>query len=210
MKAKGGKKMTEIKEKWKVLEFDMPIIETAIVNEKDMKIKGTAINEVTTRNNVKYIASELEAAVPSFRNVPILLDHKNEVRSIVGRSTDNVVWNSAKRAIEFEAIIQDAEIQKMINDGRITNVSIGAAVNDLVEQEDGSVLATGIQGLELSLVAISGDPNASIAMAMANNFVIKEKLLEGKDLAEDIDIDKAVDEYCKKTENETIVLEVVL
>jgi len=193
------KKPKRIKD-WRVLEFEMPISSTITEGSK-MKIKGTAINEVTTRNKVKYIAKELEKAAPTFRNVPILLDHKNEVQAIVGRSTNNVNWNPQTRALEFEANIMDEKIQQMINDGRITSVSIGAQVDDLVEQEDGSMLATGIRGLELSLVAVPGDPNANIAMAMQESFDMKKRELvkkkENKKYSEKKEIDEIAESLPK-------------
>jgi len=161
---------------WHVLEFFMPIKESATVG-KDFFIRGMAINETTTRNGVKYIATELERAAPSFRNKPILLDHKNEVMSTVGRTTENVNFSHDKKGIEFEAKIMDKQIQSMINDGRITDVSIGAKVQDLVQnKDDESVTAVGMEGLEISLVAVPGDPGANIATAIQNCFEIKEKL----------------------------------
>ncbi len=164
------------KKDWHILEFCMPIQETTSV-DNDFLIKGTAINETTTRNGIKYIAKELEKAAPSFRSKPILLDHENSVRNIVGRTTENVNFNPMKGSIEFEAKIMDKEIQNMINDGRITDVSIGASVEDLEEGEDGTVTALGLEGLELSLVAVPGDPGANIANALAESFKMKKEIL---------------------------------
>ncbi len=161
---------------WKILEFCMPIKEASTVGD-DFIIKGIAINETTTRNGIKYIASELDKAAPSFRNKPILLDHVNSVKNIVGRTTENVNFSSEKAGIEFEAKIMDKEIQKMINDGRIQEVSIGASVKDLIEsEEDSSKTAVGLEGMEISLVAVPGDPGASLAMAMDNSFEIREAM----------------------------------
>jgi len=160
---------------WRVLEFFVPIEEKVFDKDTDeFLIRGVAINETTTLNNVKYVAQELEKASSSFRNVPILLDHKNEIKNIVGRTTNNVNFNSANRRIDFEGKIMDKTIREMIKDGRIQNVSIGAKVDDLVEETDGSKKAVGIRGLEISLVAVPGDNQANLAQAINHNFHLKE------------------------------------
>ena len=158
---------------WKVLEFYMPIEEN-FSDAEDFFIRGVAINETTTLNNVKYVAEELEKAAVTFRNVPILLDHKNEIRNIVGRTTERVNFNSSRKRIDFEGKIMDKEIIEMIKDGRIGSVSIGAKVNDLTEEEDGSMKAIGIRGLEISLVAVPGDSQATLAQAIEKGLVLKE------------------------------------
>jgi len=168
---------------WRLLEFFMPIQE-AIENEKEFIIRGVAINETTTLNNVKYVAEELEKAAATFRNVPILLDHVNEVKSIVGRTTHNVNWNPINRRVDFEGKIMDKDIQEMIRDGRIGSVSIGARVQDLTEEEDGSMKAIGVHGLELSLVAVPGDSHANFGQALQHSFVLKEKLNAKQDIAQ--------------------------
>jgi len=161
---------------WRLLEFFVPITEKTSIG-KDFFIRGVAINETTTRNGIRYIAKELEKAAPSFRSKPILLDHENTVKSIVGRTTENVNFDSMKKGITFEAKIMDKGIREMINDGRITDVSIGAKVNDLVENKDeGFMTAEGIEGLEISLVAVPGDPGANIASAMQESFKLKTEL----------------------------------
>ena len=172
-KSHGGKAPEKAKD-WHILEFFVPIQENFLSGSDDFLIKGVAINETTTLNNVKYVAEELEKAAMSFRNVPILLDHKNEVRNIVGRTTENVIWNPTNRRIEFEGKIMDEGIKKMISDKRIGSVSIGAKVDNLTEESDGSMKASGIRGLEISLVAVPGDSGATLAHALENSFMLKE------------------------------------
>jgi len=159
---------------WRVLEFYVPI-EESVIDGDDFMIKGVAINETTTLNNVKYVAEELQKAAPSFRDKPILLDHKNEIKNIVGRTTENVNFNPTFNRIDFEAKIMDKDIKEMIKDGRIGSVSIGAKVQDLVEEEDGSMKAVGIKGLEISLVAVPGDSHANLAQAIQQGMILKEK-----------------------------------
>ena len=177
----------EVNDNWRHLEFFMPITEASSIGG-DFLIKGVAINETTTRNGVKYIASELEKAAPSFRNKPILLNHENRVENIVGRTTENVNFSHSKGAIEFEARIVDTKIKDMINQHLITNVSIGAKVSDLLKEKDSDVVtAIGIEGLEISFVAVPGDPGATLAFAMAKGYQLKEQLDMAKKVAEELD-----------------------
>lgn len=199
------KKINKKQEDWRILEFFAPIDQTACFEannegKKEFLIKGIAISEEVTRNDIRYIASELEASAPSFRNKPILLDHRNEVRSIVGKTTQNVNYNPRLKAIEFEARIMDKQIQAMINDGRIVSVSIGARVQNLEKGKDGIVIAKGIEGLKISLVAVPGSKSAGInfAHSLENSFRLKESL-EMNDEGETEDSDEFVEE--EKIEN---------
>jgi len=189
-KSHGGKAPTEmLKEKikdWRLLEFYVPI-EEKITDNDDFIIRGVAINETTTLNNVKYVADELLKAAPSFRNVPILLDHKNEVKNIVGRTTERVNFNPSFNRIDFEAKIMDKDIKEMIRDGRIGSVSIGAKVDDLIEEEDGSMKAIGIRGLEISLVAVPGDTHANLAQAIQYGYHLKEMSMKKSEEDEEDD-----------------------
>lgn len=194
---------------WRLLEFFVPIQEKVSIGE-DFMIRGIAINETTTRNGISYIAEELEMGAPSFRSKPILLDHSNSVKDIVGRTTENVNYNPIKRAIEFEAKIMDEKIKEMIKDGRITDVSIGAKVKDLVEdKEKGTITAMGMEGLEISLVAVPGDPGANLANALSNSFMIKESLRVDEVIIENIneDIKEDINEDTKEDINEQTMSE---
>ena len=188
---------------WRVLEFCAPIEEVVSEETGVFLIRGIAINETTTLNNVKYVSEELQKAAMSFRDVPILLDHKNEVGSIVGRTTENVTFNPSFKRIEYEAKIMDEKIKEMIKDGRIKNVSIGAKVEDLVEEEDGSMKAIGIKGLEISIVAVPGDNQASLAQAIQQGLHLKEMAELKKEEAE-IDDTKLNNTEVKMAEDEKV------
>ena len=198
------------KKDWRMMEYVVPISE-ALNSGKDFVIRGTAINETTTRNGITYVAKELQMAAPSFRNKPILLDHSNSVKDIVGRTTENVNWSEMNKSIEFEAKIMDSRIKEMINDGRITDVSIGAKVQDLIQNEDdGSITAVGMEGMEISLVAVPGDPGANLANALSESFKLKEIDMNGEELdlspdeADKLELNNEEEDNMEEAENNQV------
>jgi len=186
---------------WRRIEYvtNIDVVENSNISEKtdskldsSLYIEGVAINETITRNNVKYVAEELEKASPSLINKPILKDHRNEVDAIVGRTTESVFDKSAK-ALKFRGKIMDEKTKDMIKDGRITNVSIGARVKDLIseESEGSNVLkAEGIEFLELSLTPVPGDAAATLTQALSESYKIKEEQMIKSNIdEEDVDTD---------------------
>src|SRR3990167_3084448 len=170
--------MTEKKD-WRLIEFFTPISEfkenLIEGKESDFIIRGVAINETTTQNGHKYIAEELQKASSHLIGKKLLVDHRNEVDAIKGVIT-NSSWNAKEKRIEFEGSVKDKVMREMIRDGRLSDVSIGAFARDLVKEEDGSMVAKGLEIVELSFVAVPADSKANFGMAMANNFQIKESL----------------------------------
>lgn len=211
---------------WRRLEFVAPITEfkrTESASEP-LTITGVAINETTTRNGITYVAEELEAAAPSFRNKPILKDHNNSVDSIVGKTTENVNFNQMAGNITFEAVIVDTKMKQMISQGLVSNVSIGAMVKTIEEVEtesnDGQItkqlIARGMEGVEISLVAVPGDKNATLAQAMFESFELKNQqvivektgITEEKLMAEEKSAIDALREERAKLEEEIIAMQV--
>ena len=190
---------------WKRVEFFVPITEkTEFQENKDFHIRGVAIYETTTRNNVTYKAEELEGAAGSLRDKPILKDHEAKIDNIVGRTTSNVFYDAREKNIKFEARITDESIKKKIDEGLIKNVSIGCFINEMETKESSGKtqnIARGIEFCELSLVAIPAAPNAGFAMAMAESFRIKESLeVKSEEISKPIKEEIIMVEESKKIE----------
>lgn len=162
------------------LEYFVPITES-VTSGKDFLIRGIAINSTTTRNGITYEAAELEASASTLKNKPILKDHENLIDNIVGRTTENVIFDGVSQSILFEGRIKDKKAQEQIKEGLVTSVSIGAMVKEVEEVTEESadgedikkLVARGIDFVELSLVAVPADPNAGFAQAMAEAFSSK-------------------------------------
>ena len=167
------------KKDWRLIEFFTPINEfkedLIEGKESDFIIRGVAINETTTHNGHKYVAEELQKASSHLIGKKLLVDHRNEVDAIKG-VIKNSWFNPTEKRIEFEGSVKDKTIKEMIKDGRLSDVSIGAYATDLVKEDNGSLIAKGLQIVELSFVAVPADSKANFAMAMDNNYAIKESL----------------------------------
>jgi hypothetical protein len=139
-------------------------------------INGIAINETVTRNGVKYEAEELEKAAHTLQNKPLLKDHENKTDNIIGRVREST-YDKLKRAIVFRAQVMDEKAIEMMQDGRITNVSIGAMFKSFEESESNGekhIVVRGLEFLELSTTPVPGDPGASLTNALAEAYSLKE------------------------------------
>lgn len=167
---------------WNILEFSVPIVKEFDAQTKAMAVKGIAINEVITRNNVKYTAEELQAAANSLQGKPILKDHSNSVDSIVGRVKTSYFDAMAKN-VQFTGEILDESVKQKIESGLVNNVSIGARVKSMEkvkENDQEYVQVKGLEFLELSLVAVPGDPGASISQAFEESLKMYNTLQENQ------------------------------
>jgi hypothetical protein len=169
---------TEQKDKFLKLSWNQEIIESAEVNG-EFKIRGIAINETTTSNGHTFIAEELQKSAGSMVGVPLLKDHENFVDNIVGRVFE-AEFNEDGKNIIFQARVMDKSMQKMITDGRINSVSIGASVEDIEEKDDGTLIPKGITFKELSLVAVPADQGATFAVALKEAYNTSHSPLNGE------------------------------
>lgn len=173
------------------INYNVPITENFKENGKFI-VRGIAINSTTTRNGITYEVEDLEIAAPTLRNRPVLKDHINSVDNIVGRTTNNITFNSQGKFVPFEADIKDPVMQQKIQSGLVTNVSIGAMVKDIERKEDANGkeinVAKGIEFVELSLVAVPGDPGAGFTHALNEKLnakiVTEKKILEETKMSE--------------------------
>lgn len=149
-----------------VVEFFTPISvsESAIsLTNKDsiMEISGTAINAGITRNNIRYTSEELMNCAGTLKGKPLMKNHSNKVEDIVGRVREGAY---ADDKVSYKAFVADKEMQKKIKNKLITDVSIRAKYDTMEEDEDneGVMIVHKLDIVELSLVAVPGDPNTSI------------------------------------------------
>jgi len=134
----------------------------------EFMIEGTAINAITTSNNHKFLAEELESSAGTLTGVKLLKDHRNEVDYIVGIVKEGKYQNNQ---VTFSAKVIDKKVQGMIKDGRVDSVSVGADLQSFEEdEEDGSYVARGITFRELSLVAVGADEGATFGMALSEAY----------------------------------------
>lgn len=163
---------------WHVLEYFVPVnfIQETTSGTDEFHVEGTAIEQCVSRNGVKYLAEELLPATETLKGKPLLLDHRNETMAIVGR-VKNAFYENQTNKVKFKAQIMEPKIKEMIKDGRIQNVSVGARVKNLREEEnngDKYVVAEGIEFLELSLTPVPGIAGATITQALSESYNIKK------------------------------------
>lgn len=167
-----------------LLEYFTPIqVEEATTQTIGLPVRGVALRETISKNGVRYTAAEMEMAAETFKDRPLMKNHSDRVEDIVGRVT-NAYYNSKDKTIEFQGNVLDKQMQEMVKDGRVREVSIRASCKDLVEETvNGETARTahGMQGEEISFVAVPGVngaqlANASFEMAITEAFKkVKEK-----------------------------------
>ena len=170
-----------------IIEYITPITftEAQIIEgcskKSPLKISGVAIDETISYNNLKYTKEELKKAAPSLSDKPILKDHKNEIDSLVGRTSVSS-FNEIQNQVLYDGFIMDKNTIEMIEDGRIKNVSIGAKVERLRRENpkdsNSPLIAEGISFLELSVTPVQGVQNATISQAISEKFNLGDKMVE--------------------------------
>ena len=149
-------------------------IQEKIGNDEQLIVNGIAINSCTTRNGHTFLSEELEKAAATLTGKPLLKDHNATVDHVIGRVISSR-FDQISKAILFSAIVNDKEVIKRIDDGRIDSVSVGAMIKDIehieaTDDEPERFILRGIEFIELSLVAVPADPNAGLFNQLEQSF----------------------------------------
>lgn len=138
---------------------------------ENIKVHGVAIKAGISKNGIKYTPENLGKTAHELADKPILKDHKALTDNTVGRTT-KASFDVKGESVMFEGWIKEdgTGVTEKIADGRIKEVSIGAAVEQLLQEnaEDNYVIAEGIHYLELSTTPTPGVEGTSIMSLMAN------------------------------------------
>jgi len=141
-----------------------------------ISIKGVAIRHGISRNGIKYPMEEINNFAQTLSGRPFLKDHKAETDNTIGVVERG--FSDGDGVAYYEGWIKEdgSGIIEKIMDGRVKEVSIGAYVGKIVEEEndDGEItlVATEMEGLELSTTPTPGIRGTSLQQAM-------EKIKEG-------------------------------
>lgn len=120
-------------------------------------VEGIALSVGRSRNNNIYSVDECKNVTKKLLGAPMFYEHVNAAASI-GKVVET---NFDGFNVHYKAAIFDAESWNRIKTGTITNVSIG--FNYQYAEPVNGQLMHNLDNLELSLVALGGVPNASIA-----------------------------------------------
>jgi len=156
------------------LRFNAPIeIKEAKESNGDIEkltISGVAVTEGTSRNNVYYDSDVLKESAKTLKNKPLLLDHSDSTRDIVGKVTETN-YNDGK--IPFTAVVDTGEkdLVRKLRNGFIDFVSIGASFDeDNSQYKEGVLHVQGLEIHELSFVPVPGVANATLSQVIAEKF----------------------------------------
>jgi len=157
---------------------------------KKINIEGIAIREGISRNKIMYNAKELEKFAPTLTGKPILKDHVSETDNTIGKITSSESVDGGK-AVHYKGWIKEdgTGIIDRIEDGRISEVSIGAIAGKLVKEKktDDFMVAEDLVGLELSTTPTPGVIGTSL----------------GKEAFSQKEIDEMVNNYFSENSHST-------
>lgn len=162
-----------------ILEYVIPIsVKEKVSGLKGTPIHGIALRETVSANGIRYIATEMEKAASTFNGRPLMKNHSDKVEDIVGR-INKAYYNPQEKQIEFDGVVLENNMVEMIEDGRAQELSIRASVADLVEETvngETARTAIGLQGQEISFVAIPGVRGAQISQTASFDMAVCEAL----------------------------------
>ncbi len=139
--------------------------------DDEFVITGVAINATTTDNNHKFLPEELRKSATSLLNRPLLSDHDDKLKSMIGRVIASE-FDEIGNSIKFKAKINNTEqgklAKQLIKAGDLNTASVGANV-ERFEEEDDVMIPMGIKFKELSLVATPADDDATFTLIQSLN-----------------------------------------
>ena len=153
----------------------------------DPKVEGLAISPGIYHTYLEFPESEIKNATKTIKGVPLLTNHKNLTENVVGRvrTASNKTMDNGQKATFYEGFIdsEEKDLLRKIDKGIIDSTSIGfdcehickLCGNDFYSADcphwfwdDGfGLTAKNVEVLELSIVGIPADSNASVAPALA-------------------------------------------
>jgi hypothetical protein len=92
------------------------------------KIVGTLVDASVCKNKFRIDESEFPGLEKQIAGGTLRVDHSKSVRDVVGGFNFGK-WNSETKKLEFEAEIDDDQVRKLAEKGRIKYISIGATAD---------------------------------------------------------------------------------
>lgn len=133
-------------------------------------VSGTAVAEGTSRNDVHYSAEVLEQSADTLEGKPLLLDHSESTKDIVGKVTE-AKYSDGKVPFEAEVDTGEEDLVRKLEEGFVDSVSIGASFDEENStHKEGVLHVKGLEMHELSFVPVPGVPEAALSQVIAENF----------------------------------------
>lgn len=167
-------------------------------------VSGTAVAEGTSRNDVHYTAEVLEKSAETLKGKPLLLDHSESTRDIVGKVTE-AEYTNGKVPFKAEVDTGEQDLVRKLENGFVDSVSIGAGFDEEAsEHRDGVLHVKGLEMYELSFVPVPGVPEAALSQVIAEKFKTHqqgEKMSEEKNQEEVEELKEQIDELQKERDS---------
>ena len=161
-----------------------------MTNQK-MDISGVAVRPGISKNGILYSVEELNNFAPTLIGRPILKDHSGNTDDTLGKITSTT--NIGDGVVNYSGWIKEdgTGILEKVNDGRISEVSIGAFVKQLVKENDDDehFVAVGIEAMELSTTPVPAVKGTSLNQTLESldNFK-KDKTVKVTPVFEDCNV----------------------
>src|SRR3990167_1580666 len=147
-----------------------------------IEVKGIAVRSGVSKNNHKFLPEELVKAVDRSigKTYPLIKDHDARTDNTIGRITFGManVDGSGDTIVTYHgfAIEDGSNILSKIQEGVITEVSIGAHAERMVKESEDSIeeIPIGIHFAELSTTPTPAVDGTMLTKASIQNTIVKE------------------------------------